>query len=307
MPDEAISFGRKLKKLAPRDWNELVEGWQAYLPEIDVKGTPPALSVSDLVQFQVELNKVETHNLRELTNPIAGVRESVLHDGIFLLHKAAHVLGSAQVHIREGMCTWSISSAYQAAFFAIKAIMQFLGISIVEYENRTFLLDVWSGPWKMRNAKQRGNRMLIVNTKRIEQRHVWAAFQHLLENTVNTNEVWVGSHVQKLLDFGFTDFARHRNDIHYRTNRWPCNDLHQCIVNPMFGVREFGASNDSCLDNANNDFCLFLAVVMFRMAYKMFAQIACTSKLLKDELELVVTWLAQDHNTLYRNAVQALV
>ena len=113
-------------------------------PSLALPGSPPQMLLSEMAALGqcLGIDVLPKSQVRELFEPIPGLREAVLHDAIYLLHKAAHVLGSALVHVSSGMCTWSLSSAYQAAYFAMNSVMRFLGVAVVEYESRHFLIDV---------------------------------------------------------------------------------------------------------------------------------------------------------------------
>lgn len=76
---------------------------------------------------------------------IFGLREGILVEGLSLLYKSANVLAGATVHVERGMCSWSISSAYHAAFFAMKGIVHLLGAAFVKTDT-TFIVDVWPPP-----------------------------------------------------------------------------------------------------------------------------------------------------------------
>jgi hypothetical protein len=79
----------------------------------------------------------------EYRDELPELRHAILREGIFLLHKAAHVLGAAECQAYQGAPTWSLSTGYQAAFFCMESILRLLGIAIIEVNNKTFTVDVW--------------------------------------------------------------------------------------------------------------------------------------------------------------------
>ena len=289
---------RKSKKLCDRDWEKVRENWQAYIPTIHVAGTPSADEIGEMPNLQVELQKVASDNLQLLDTPVLGLRQAILHEGIYLLHKAAHVLGAAQVHIDEGMCCWSVSTAYQGAFFAMNAVVHFLGIAVVESGNKTYLVDVWASDRK-KKVKVKDIKTLLANTKRVEQRHMWYLFQRCLGITVNANTFWDFGCVDALAQLDHKDFGRHRNDLHYGPQTWYGVDLHACFIDAAFGVHTGSMTDGSCIQVQNYGFSLLLGFVLFRMAYRMLAEIGASATAIQEELKLIAHWLSQPHSSMY--------
>jgi hypothetical protein len=292
----AEAHERKVRLIRARDWEILRTTWLDNVPRISPPGAPPQLLLHELTDLESALKKLAPLASVELPAPVPGLRPGLLHEGVFLMHKAAHVLGSALVHVSQGMCTWSASSAYQAAFFGMKAVSSMLGVTMVECGNRHFLIDAWAAPKRpKRNARAI---TILANTDRNEQRHLWAYFQRTLSKTAN-HEPLCGKHVRSLLlQNDFKDFARQRNTLHYRTNAWGLGDLHQCVIQDRFGRMQ-----DKTIEPGQQDFSLVLAFGIIQMGRKMLSQLAEQSAVIRGELALVDRWLELPFNELYRSSV----
>ncbi len=287
---------RKIKRILSRDWPSLRTLWLDHVPHLPQPGFPPQLALSELTELGSLLSKLPKDQVAEVVESIPGLRSALLHDGLYLLHKSIHVLGSALIHASSGMCTWSLSSAYHAAFFGMKAVLSFLGVTIVEYENRHFLVDVWGQPQKPRKGV-RGPITILANTARNEQRHMWAYFQRAVGETNNLNSVCSAALLTALSAFEYNDFARQRNNLHYRTNYWTFADLHKCAIQSSFGDGRVAT-----IDSTDQGFSLILAYGLVRMGRSMLAELAQSSVALNGELSLVDAWLGEPFNGLYRQS-----
>jgi hypothetical protein len=288
---------RKVKRILARDWEQLREAWLDHVPNLSEPGQPPETTISDLPDLDNYLRKIPKDQVEEVFEDILGLRSGLLHEGIFLLHKAAHVMGSALVHVGQGMCTWSCSSAYQSALFAMRAALNMLGVSVIESPSYGhFLVDGWASPKKPRRG-HRGPIIVLANTGRNEQRHLWAYLQRALDQTRNLDTTCAQEVRVVLLESNYTDFARQRNNIHYRTNVWGLDDLHRCVAQPRFGE-----DRSDPLEITQPDFSLRLAFGLVGMARRMLAQLAESSIPLQAELKLIDAWLAEPFNGLFEKS-----
>ena len=174
---------------------------------------------------------------KSVAEEISGLRNGILAVALFVLHKAANVMGCAQVHVARGLCSWSLSSAYQAAFFGMKAILQLLGVVVIETGDQSYLVDVWAEPDKKKKKNFLGPKypVLIQKVQRVEHRHLWGCFQRMLRVCTAPADIWPVGCVQSLKDLDINGFARQRNKLHYTTLFWPFEDLHACNVIADFG------------------------------------------------------------------------
>jgi len=283
---------RKAKRILSRDWHDLRDEWLNYIPTLPEPGHAPQSLISDLPTLKVILSAMPDDQVEEVFDDIAGLHAGMLHEGIFLLHKSANVLAASLVNVGGGMCTWSISSAYHSAFFAMKSAMAMLGVAAIESDNKHYLVDVWGSPKKPRKGLS-GPIVMLASTKRNEQRHLWAYFQRVLSMTNNTEEICDELRKASILKYDYKDFAKHRNAIHYKTNIWMLDDLHKC-----FAAKDF-FTKDPHLDISRPDFSLQLSLSLVVMAMSMLRDIAKNSVKLQAELDLVRNWLSLPHSSSY--------
>lgn len=299
-------WDRKGQKLVARTWTDVRDWWANYIPVIDPPGSPPADVVGNLPSVGKVLKNVQDDAPWEEDEEVGGLRAGVLAESLFTLHKAANVLGAAQVHVGKGLCSWSLSSAYHAAFFSAKAVLGLLGVTVIETNNRTYLIDVWPPPKKKKNLINAPSNTLFQLTHRVEHRQIWAWFQRMLRVTTVDEVTWPKKCVEGITDLDINDFARQRNTLHYATIEWPFQDLHQCVVMEQFGRHPAGlADGDAVSDPDNEDFSIALGLVTLRMAYQMVRDIAVHSEVIKVEGQLLEGWLQGECNQLYQAAYPA--
>ncbi len=285
---------RKTKKIDSRNWRDIREQWIDYVPSFLSPGDPPESSIGELPSFLSAVDRLPSRQTVELVDDIPGLRPGVLHEGVFLLHKAAHIFGASLLHVENGMCTWSVSSAYQSAFFSAKSILWMLGLAVVEIENTgVYLVDVWRAPAKQ-GRKKKDPVVYIYNCGEIGHGQVWAFLQRTLSTTNGCEAFADQRFVQAMLDIEPADFARQRNFLHYRNTVWQGVDLHTCIPQEKFGkVTAFD------LDLNQEDFLLAIAFWLIYTGQTMLGQLAELSGSLRQEKNLVDAWLGQPFNRLY--------
>src|SRR2546421_4690584 len=131
--------------LTARSSETLATNWVGHFPSIDPAGEKPSTSVEDVNGFEaiaIQLREQATEHAEEhakeqarkpkkeryIPPPITelvvveGIRSIVFWEGVFLLHKASHVVGCAEIGVKRGVKTWSLCDAYQGALFGAKAI-----------------------------------------------------------------------------------------------------------------------------------------------------------------------------------------
>lgn len=303
---------RKGAKLRSRSWLQVRDAWLAYLPTIDAVGEAPEERLADLTTLQKaaeEVNK-EKEESKEFSEEIGGLRQGILAEALFVLHKAANVLGCAQVHVSRGLCSWSLSSAYHAAFFGMKAILQLLGIAVVEIKGSTYLIDAWAEPKKKPNKKQSllgpSYVVLIQKVSRAEHRHLWIWFQRMLRVSDVPATTWPVGCVDQLKAHDNRAFAGQRNKLHYTTTNWPFPDLHACAPIDGFGTHSGGLDDGTAIsDPDSRDFSIALGLVIIRMGCQMVQDLATHSPVVEAEWKLLNQWLGGDCNHLYQAAYSA--
>lgn len=287
----ASSFDDQIKKyVGQRDWSSINLRSVEYIPFILVPGAPPPSLADHIDATQGEVVKQLVSNEGPIYDLLPGVRSIVIAEGIFLLHKALHLLGNAESHAREGIKTWALYEGYQSSFFAIQSIMAFLGLSKIEIQNKTFLVDIWPAEIRLRNKPRqqltRTDNELIqvtgVNNK-IEHRHLWLLFQRLVR--VATVKAWPENLLWFFKNVDTKVIPRQRNAIQYHNHKWLFDDCYSFINDPGFG-----ASLESLDEfNENGDFSFVLGMVLLKMAKTLFDDMCANTEKLNAEKDLVKT------------------
>jgi len=120
----------------------------------------------------------------------------------------------------------------------MKAVLQLLGIAVIETGNQTYLVDVWALAKKKQKKNILGQAYLVLiqRVSRVEHRHLWTWFQRMLRVCEVPPSVWPVGCVDQLKSHDINAFARQRNNLHYATTDWPFNDLHACQIIDGFGI-----------------------------------------------------------------------
>jgi hypothetical protein len=254
---------------------------------MDQPGIAPEHGVSQLEVLRGPLSK--TPDTGEYREQVAGVREALLREGVFLLHKAAHVVGCGQLTANIGMPSWSLSTAYQGAYFAKQGILALLGITIAEVENRLTLIDVWpeirdGASTRERKAYQLGTEIQFVRWPRIDHYHRWAILQRALRVLQQSP---FSDPMRAALDRpGYRDFARQRNTLHY-SNTWLFDDLVAFLVLPGFGRPANRDALVAVLTEHGDDFSMVLAQVLLAFAARLLHELAARAPALQPEYALL--------------------
>lgn len=299
-----MSLEKKVGRLSGRNWVNIREAWTPYLPEIRPRGSPPTLELSRFPGIEDVFN--ETPDASELRREVDGLPEAIFSEGIFLLHKAANVLGAAQVHVTTGVLSWSLSSGYHSTFFSMKSILRFLGVATLDVVGKTLIVDIWPGSKKSnrnRPAPEQysGRTLQFIKAKtRLQHKDQWTIFQRLLR--VSNIFVWDQEIVRSLSNLPTLDFAHQRNALHYRNNHWPYDDLFDFLIDPDFATRETNQITHEDIDPASYDFSLILSFVMFNFAYSLFKEIVEATGSATSELGLINRNLLRDCHQLYQRA-----
>ncbi len=215
----------------------------------------------------------------------------LLHQGIFLLHKAANVLTAAHDQALGGLPTWSLATGYQAGLFSIEGIIHLLGVGIVSYDRRHFLVDAIPGPANGISKKallnyQNGEEINVIPlSSSVSHFHRWAVFQRLLNTTQNLPVS--GEIKDLLLNLDDHTFADQRNSLHY-SHTWQFDDIHAYRNNIELIDFDHIDKLRQCLGPNSPQFSLALGTVTFFLACQLLKNLASFSPLLEAEYSLLV-------------------
>lgn len=297
------AFQRLIKKqILECRWSDISERWLNFIPVIDPPGSPPDVGLSEVVDFNTLAATIKDYD-SPIKAEIAGLREYVFREAVYLLHKAFHVTGCAENQARRGYKTWSLAEAYQGSLFGAKAILYFCGIALAEYNNKAVLIDIW--PKEEDINKRRKQKLKLPDDSAIqftklnmkfEHRHVWTIFQRLL--SVFDINVWQDSHVQAIRKLEVKEFAKQRNDLHYKNDLWIFDDLHDFVVDDSFGHHPNDIEK-SLIYASESAFSLSLSLAILRMGVLLFESIGGLTNTLKAESQIVRDKLTVVRHPLY--------
>ena len=311
---------RQIKRLiTARSSETLATNWIPHFPSINPAGERPNISIEEIddfntiaVQLREQYKKEVARSVKNRANEITllttarGIRRIVFWEGVFLLHKASHVVSCSQVEIKRGVKTWSLSSAYQGALFGAKAICHLLGVAFPEHESKTVMLDVW--PEYPKPAKAKGAIEIDDEPPPIQFTHwpylfqhqqIWRVFQRLLR--VSKIATWPNEYTRALADIDHAHFAFQRNQIHYVNGKWIFNDLHTLEVDDAFGNHPENLQN-ALVYQMESDFSIAVSLAILRLGYLLIEEVTQNTRMLDDEKELIKNQLTQDKHPLYLSA-----
>jgi hypothetical protein len=238
--------------------------------------------------------------VRAQSEIVADLREAIFGEAVYLTHKAAHVLGAAEMSVQSGLRTWALSDSYQSALFSAKAVMSFCGIALAEVNNQQILIDLFP------NGTEKGVTDLeaafwSVGTRRLDHISVWKTMQRVL--VIAKCPVWPASAVSKLRVVDAKDFGKQRNELQYDNCGWLLNDLHQFLTDGPFGqIRFWGVSNKD-VDFDRSDISLVIGHYLLRLVLLLLIDIERNTGKIRREMTALRSSLEAVRHPLYAGAL----
>jgi len=271
------------------------DDWAGYIPSIFPTGSAPSTLIEDYYQFEEAAQKASKARSGVHRQEIKGMRQLVLAEAVYFLHKSSHVIGASESHARNGIQTWSLSGAYHGAMFGAKAIMYLLGVATPNFEGKGILVDVWPELPKLSSRERKAGLQSPPDMQfsrighRVEHRHVWQLFQRVIR--VSKVDLWSKEYISSLHKLDVGEFAWQRNKIHYNNREWICADLHKFIKDEAFGTASNGIANalESSRDSA--EFSVVLALVILKLALQLFISLTEVSNKLAHEAKLIKNFI----------------
>ena len=303
-------FSRVIKKYLPkRLWSDISDKWLSNLPHFQDPVSRPDPSLKEFYSLSAFL--ISLGDNVPVQHEIGGLREVIFTEGIYLLHKAINVLCAAELHAKEGILTWSLSSAYHSSFFCAKAIIRILGVATVEAALRScWIIDVFPELPKL-TSKERKSGMtpepmtdfLAAQVFRIEHRHIWKIFQRLMR--ISKFEEDILERLRGAFSKYFDDkiFPKQRNYIHYNNDRWLFDDLYRFSPDPEFGIRKISAIEKLILDNIESDFSMLIAISMIYFAINLLTSLSLKTHKIDAELKTIMDSLTSARHPLYVKSI----
>ncbi|MEP0339341.1 MAG: hypothetical protein ABJ388_11645 [Alphaproteobacteria bacterium] len=213
--------------MSDRNWVAILALWETIdcPPVFAGVGLDPPLDRTALVG-EILSDIPDTGEIRRATEEL---KKLTITQGAYLLLKAINVLGGAQLQYREGMPAWSVTNAYQAAFFASRAVLRFLGLGVIQTGDRgSVLYDVWPGPIKGKKKSSdrryiRGSESQFIKVPfKLEHGNNWDLFLTAIGKSENLIKE---EFLEVLLSLDSKSFSRVRNKNIYFDDFWSHHDL----------------------------------------------------------------------------------
>ncbi|HEY5373211.1 MAG TPA: hypothetical protein VIK01_05970 [Polyangiaceae bacterium] len=283
------------KKIAERRWDDLRQFWAEHVSPGRLAGARPSDELGDIVAL-LDVARESGRDKEQRFDSIQGLNESILGEGLFLIHAAVRVIGSAQSHVGTGARTWSHVSAYQGAFFAAKGILRLCGVAHAEVNNKTLFIDVFSPRSGSKQRKGDASRQTLVElVTRLEHRQYWIIFLRVLRGLKGIAGL-PKPVLNALAVLDPSDFARQRNALNYRCSEWPSESVYFELSGGYAGEDAL----ERIADPGCEDFTVALALVVLRLAAAFVDDLAAEVPSLREDQELMRSYLAVDEHHLYR-------
>ena len=282
---------RAAKRITARDWEQVSNAWNEIAPTGDLGHPESSLGES----LSVLIGSPQIGTIWELNEHEDEIRVLLLREGMFLVHKAAYVLGASLSHADVGMVSWAPSSGYHSAFFGMRGLLGLAGISVIDWGGNHYLMDVWT----------QGKRNAPLSFEHLPKtpdmhRNLWVLFQRVMRVLRVPETIWPMPICAFLTELSESDFARQRNALHYELHSWPLDDLHQVVVLPRFGVCNF---RDNHMETTGVDFSVVLGEVVLRCALGMVENLAERIPAVRNEVSRIDRWLSEQHGSRYKRCV----
>jgi hypothetical protein len=302
-----------MDRLRRRRWEHIRTKWLNHIPYFDTAGERPSGTVAQVFGFdeiatrlaalaKAEYAKANTSRqqtgilpplpLTTFEEELAGIREAVFGESLFLLHKSRHVLGTTELQARQGFRTWALANAYQGAFFAAKGTLGLLGVSLPEHNSKAVAVDLFPNP--VVSGDNYSFATFHYLGMRLEHRPIWEMFQRLI--AVSAVDFWPKHIVNKLKSIESKNFAKQRNDIHYRNCGWLLDDLHDVSLKEGFGSLSAWADG---LDFDNEDVSMALAFSVLKLGLLLVQDLEKSSAKLSPEIKLLSACVDNGRHPMY--------
>jgi hypothetical protein len=296
--------------LRPRRWHTLRNSWTDFVPLIDPPGSCPDVTLSRYLEdTDILIDLIVTRNKLASVKASRGeVPEIIFREAVYWLHKALHVLGASEMQVSTGLPTWSLSVAYQSAFFSVRSIIAFLGVSVGEVNQISFCGDICRDVQGIR--PQRVAEMGAFDEEvsfhtvgiRFEHKHVWLLFQRLLR--VTSCDIWPEGWANYFAHVDVSKITKQRHELHYRLAYWVADDLYRFLYPEDF--REVAPSGEgrTLFDELRINFSLTVGFSITRLALTLFADLCRITNRLSDEQELMREYLSTERHPIFADILK---
>ncbi|MFT3845915.1 MAG: hypothetical protein QM725_12745 [Lacibacter sp.] len=299
-----------IKKIDERNWKLIKSKWLAYIPDITTPGEAPSYELKKFYGLQ-DLYSKTANNKMPYFEEVASLRSAILWEGLYLTHKSLHVIGSAILHLDNGITSWSLTNAYQSSFFAVKAIISILGLSFPQL-SKPFMIDCFPKGEELTRSQLKKGRLPKTELKFAifnDLSHVehWEILQRILY--VSSIGCWDEEVIEYLKNLSPEKFVEERNKLHYINNYWTVpNDLFVPRVNSSFAEnQDFTSDYDNLMNKCGIQHPFFLNYTLIRMVLALIKDLAELSNIINDEYSLMLKTIRNGMHARFLNSIDATI
>ena len=267
------------------------------------------MTLSEFVgQGGVLMRVPEKSKFTNQLHPCGEVPEIIFQEAVLWMHKALHVLGASEVHIDQGLPSWSMFSAYQSAYFAARSILAFYGVSLGEYQHVSVVVDLCRD---MRGMRPQKIADIGAFEKEIpfrslgvlfDHRQTWQLFQRVLR--ISTCDIWPDGWASYFANLNMSELTRQRHGLHYHLDYWILEDLHDFIYSDIFNNVDPSGTGRELYNSDSDNFSLIAGYTMTKMALLLFKDLCPLTNRLAVEKETVMRSISFERHPLFSDKFQ---
>ena len=231
------------------------------------------------------------------------VPELVFREAVYWMHKAVHVLGAAELHVESGLQTWSLSAAYQCAYFAARAILAFFGVSVAELNKISIAVDLCRDmqgvrPQRLSTEGAFGEQIEFRSVGILfDHRQVWQLLQRVLK--ASSCDVWPTGWCDFLSHADIATITKQRHGLHYHLTYWVVDDLHQFVYTDEFKKVKPQGAGRTLIEPEQSNYSLALGTMMTRMALKLFHDTSRLTNRLANERAAIAAGIGPNRHPVF--------
>lgn len=291
---------RDAKHIVIRNWDDIRTAWLDYIPNHDSPWPIPEHELHELPSLREELTGFPKPHKRDIKtetieHEISGLRAAVLHEATILMLKASHVLRAMDEEACHGYRTWSRSTAYHSAFFAMRGVLGLLGLVIVPSGDPgwDFQVDIWA-PRQKKNPSPSECEFAtrVMPRSAVRHKEMWSIFHHVLCASKVGQSIWpyAGNDILKKLNVSSFTSLRHR--LHYRSTGWIFNDLtDNSSQEDLIGLADDVLQLRYLVEPENESFPLSLALHLLSLGIALLSDLGKETGRIQSEVDRAKAWM----------------
>jgi hypothetical protein len=199
----------------------------------------------------------------------------------------------------EDLTTFTELNIYHSSFYILKSILGLLGISLPRIDGIDILIDIYPEPEKISKSRlKRGYTpeltMKFLKFNSFRHYDIWRIFQRTI-NVLEIN-IWNEKIITFLKNLDSLAFARQRNAIHYKNNYWIYDDLFDPLFDGSLGnIATLFVEIESNSLIERQDFSIINSFILISLAFSLIKDIADSAPIIKNEFDLINSYLKNNH------------